>query len=98
MASKTLGLLHQPIGVESLDGRDDLRVKGAAPIVQKTAVGDVVGEAMLEGVFDLGKAARFVEEISRHEVPETVAELLLWEVGDGSEKSEPPITAADCAA
>ena len=43
---------------------------------------------MLEGVFDLGKATRFVEEVGRHEVRETAAELIVREVGDGSEKSE----------
>ena len=56
-------LLVQPVGIESLKRRHNAGVQRPTPLLEETAVGDLVGKGMLEGVFPLGKEARFVEEL-----------------------------------
>jgi hypothetical protein len=48
-------------------------VQGTSPLLQETAVGHLVGEGMLEGVFQLGEETGFVEELGGLQVAETAA-------------------------
>jgi hypothetical protein len=55
-------VLTQAAGVVLFHGIDDSRMELPAPIHQEAFVGDLLGESMPEGVFEVGKQARFVEE------------------------------------
>ena len=48
-------MLGQPVRIEAFDGADDPRVQGFAPLLEQGAVGDFMGECMLEGVFGIRK-------------------------------------------
>ena len=57
VVGQPLDVLGQPVGVEPLDGLHDPRVQRAAPLVQQAAVGDLVGQRVLERVLELGEQA-----------------------------------------
>ena len=63
MVREPLNLLAEAIRVYPLDRTDELRVKDPAALLQQGAVGDLVGERVLEGVLEIGKEARLVEEL-----------------------------------
>jgi hypothetical protein len=56
-------MLVQPIFVEPLQRLDNARVESTPPLLEHTTVGDLVGQRMLERVLEVGKEARFVEEL-----------------------------------
>ena len=58
-----LDLLAESIGVECLDRLHDPGVKRAPPLVEHAAVGHLVRERVLEGVFEIREEARLVEEL-----------------------------------
>ena len=60
-----LDLLGQALGVERLDGLDDPGVQRAPALLEQAAVGDLVGERVLEGVLEIREQARLVEELRR---------------------------------
>ena len=51
MVGETLDVLREPTRVERLHRFHDPRVNGAAAFVQDAAVGDLVGQRVLERVF-----------------------------------------------
>src|SRR5690348_4090550 len=55
MVGQPLGMLGQPVRIGALDGADNPRVQGFAPVLNQGAVGDLVGERVLEGVFGIRK-------------------------------------------
>jgi hypothetical protein len=61
-------LLGQPVGVACLDGLRDLGMQAAPPLLQKAAVSDLMGEGVLEGIFQLGVETRLIEELSSLQV------------------------------
>ena len=83
MVGQPFDLLGQPVGIERLDGLDDAGVQRPPPLLQQAAVGHLVGEGVLEGVFELGEEARLVEELGGLQVGEAQAERLLGQLGDG---------------
>ena len=56
-------VLDETVGVEPLDRLRDARVERAAPLTEHAAVGDLVGEGVLERLLDLGEERRLVEEL-----------------------------------
>jgi len=48
-------VLDQPVRVEAFDGADDAGVQGLAPVLEERAVGNFMGERMLEGLFEVRK-------------------------------------------
>ena len=78
-----LDLFDQSVGIQPFDGLDDVVVEGAPPLLEEAAIGDLVGESMLEGVFQLGKEARFVEELGALQMRKARPECLLGRLGDG---------------
>ena len=80
MMRKPLHVVHQAIGVQTLDGVDDLNVKGPPTVVKETPVGHVVGERVLEGVFDVGEAVRLVQEFRGAEAREALAKGVVGRV------------------
>ena len=56
MVGQPLDVLRQPVRIRAFDGADDTRVQGLAPLLEQRAVGDFMGERMLEGVLRIGKS------------------------------------------
>ena len=55
MVGQAFDLLGQPVPGERLEGLDDAGMERPPPLLQETAVGHLVGEGVLEGVFRSGK-------------------------------------------
>src|SRR5262249_21994889 len=83
MLGQPFHLLGQTVGIEPFTGFDDAGVEGMSPLLQKTTVGHLVGEGMLEGVFELGEEAGFVEELGGLQMAESAAQLRLGQLRNG---------------
>jgi hypothetical protein len=68
MVGQAFDLLGHAVGRERLKSLDDAGVEYPPPLQQEAAVGDLMGEGVLEGVLVLGKEARLVEELGRLQV------------------------------
>ena len=90
-----LDLLAEAIPVERLDRLDDPRVKLAAPLLQQAAVRDLVRERVLEGVLEVRKQPRLVEELGGLQAVEPAAERLVRQLGDRLEQRERHVLADD---
>ena len=88
MVSQALDLLIGPIGVERLDGLYNPGVECAPPILEHARVGDLVGEGVLEGVFEIREDARLVEQLGRLEAGEPAVHASLRDIGDGLQQCE----------
>ena len=95
MLGQPFRLLGQTVGIEPFAGFDDAGVQGTAPLLQETAVGHLVGEGVLEGVFEFGEEAGFVEELGGLQVAETAAQFLLGQLRDGLQEGEGHLSADD---
>ena len=73
MVGEPFELLGQTVGRESLDGVHDVSVEGAPPLLQQAAVGNLMGERVLEGVFEVGKETRFIEELAGLQVRDRIS-------------------------
>ncbi len=56
-------------------------------------IGDLVGEGVLEGVFEIREQAPLVEELGGLQTGEAAAERLLGQLGDGLKEGERHILA-----
>jgi hypothetical protein len=65
-----------------------LGVQAAPPLLQETFVGDLMGEGVLEGLFEFREEAGFVEEVSGLQVGERAAQGLIGELCDGLQLQE----------
>src|SRR5262245_5565527 len=70
MVGQALDLRGHPVTRGRLQGLDDARMQRPPPFLEETAIGHLVGEDMLEGVDEVGKELRFVQELSRLKLPE----------------------------
>ena len=77
MVGQPVDLLDQPVGVELFDGLDDPRMENAPPLLQEAPIGNLVGEGVLEGVFEIREQAYLVEKLGGLKVGEAVAERIL---------------------
>src|SRR5437867_3572850 len=78
--------LSEAVRIESFDHIDDPSMKRTAPLVEETAVRDLVRERMLEGVLEVREQTRLIEELGGLEVSKTPAELRLGKVGNPFEQ------------
>jgi len=63
MVCQAFDLLGHPLPSERLQGRDNAGMQLPPSLQQEAAVGHLVRQGVLEGVFVLGKEARLVEEL-----------------------------------
>ena len=63
MVGQPLDLLRQPLPCKDLNGLRNAGMEHAPPLQQETAIGHLVGEGMLEGVFTLGEQAGLIEKL-----------------------------------
>jgi hypothetical protein len=68
---------------------------GLAPFLEERAVGDFVGQRMLEGVFGIGKEARLVQKLCRLQMREPPLHRLLRQLRHGVEQHEGHVLADD---
>jgi len=83
---EALDLFGETIAIEPLDGVHDPGMQGAASLVEKALIGDLVREGVLEGVLDLGEQARLVDELGPLKLVEPGPKLILCQIGDGMEQ------------
>ena len=83
-----LYMLREAVTVKRLDRVDDPGVKIAPTVLQEAAVGDIVREGMLEGVLEVGKEARLVQELGGLEVREPLTNGILGHVRDGLQECQ----------
>ncbi len=95
MVGETVDVFGGTIAVESLDGFDDPGVQLAAPALEDAPVRYLVGESVLEGVFDLWKQAGLVKELTGLEPGQDLLEIALGRLGDLPEQDERDILADD---
>ena len=96
-----LHLLGKTLGIERFDDLDDPRVQRLLPLVQQAAVGDLVGQPVLERVLDVGEEAGLIQELGRLQVRESSLRAIssgCSAIASSSENgTSTPITAAACS-
>src|SRR5262245_41151662 len=85
---ETLEVLIEAVGIQPLDGGDDLPVQGAPLPIEQAAVRHLVGQRVLERVLHLGKQTRLVEELRGLKVSETAAKRVVIDARDRSYQGE----------
>jgi hypothetical protein len=88
VASQPLDVLAQPVGVQALDRLDDARVERPPAVTEEGAVGDLVGQRVLEGVLERREQRGLVEELRGLEPVEMTSKVVPGQVGDGLEHVE----------
>ena len=74
MVGEPLDVLGQAVGVQRLDRLHDPRVQRAPPLLEQAAVGDLVGERVLERVLQVREQARLVQELRRLQPRQALAQ------------------------
>jgi len=77
-----LRLLRQAVGIKVFDSPGNPGVNEAAAILEHRTVSDLMGQGMLERVFEIGKHTRLVEEFTGPQVGEPLSQPLLTQFGD----------------
>src|SRR6516164_4858643 len=87
--SQTLHVLREPLGVEAFDGFDDPGMEGAPALLQETAVGDLMGERVFEGVLQVREETGLIQELRGLQAAESNAQLFLGRLGNRLEQRTP---------
>ena len=90
-----LDVLREASRIEVLDGFDDPGMEGAPPLLKQAAVCHLVGQRMLERVFEVREKPRLVEELRRLQVGEAAPKRILGRARDRLEQRERHILADD---
>jgi hypothetical protein len=88
MVRQTFDLLAHPVGRERLEGLDNAPVQHPPPFQQEAAVGYLVRQGVLEGVFQLGEQARLIQKLRRLQVRQAAVQRRLGYVGNGPQQGE----------
>ena len=72
-----LDLLGQAVGVSVSMALHDAGVQRPPPLLEQAAVGDLVGERVLERVLQVGEQARLVQELGRLQARQALAQRVL---------------------
>ena len=95
MVRQAFDLLGYPVSGECLKGLDDAGMQHPPPLLQQAAVGNLMGQGVLEGVLALGKEPRLVEKLGRLEVRQAAMQRVLGQLGNGLEQGEGHLGAND---
>ena len=63
MVRQAFDLLGHPVGRERLKGLDNPGMQHPPPLLEEAAVGHLMRQGMLEGIYRLGKQARLIEKL-----------------------------------
>src|SRR5215471_6172913 len=77
MMSKPIDVVTKPIRIETFDDLGDPRMKSTAAFEQQRVVRDLIGQSMLEGVFQVGIQGSFIEELSSLQMGKRLLKRLL---------------------
>ena len=88
MVRQAFDLLGHPVGRERLEGLDQARVQHPPPLQQEAAVGHLVRQGMLEGVFLLGEQAGLIQELRRLQVRQATVQRCLGQLRNGLEQGQ----------
>src|SRR5262250_2705093 len=75
--SQSVNVLLQLVDIERFHGLQDACVQDPPPLGRKAAVGHLLGQGMLERVFQMGKIADFVEKLRRLKHPKALTKGVL---------------------
>ena len=95
VVGQPLDVFGQPAGIGALDGADDGGVEGVAPVLEQGAVGDFMGERMLEGVLGIREEPCLVEKLGRLQMREPPMYRFLRRLRHGVEQHERHVLAND---
>src|SRR5262245_11622581 len=90
-----LSLLGQAFRIPCFNRLYDTRVNCSSPLLKQTAIGDLVCERVLEGVFEFREKTRLIEKLAGLELGETAAQILFREIRYGLKQNERHILAND---
>ena len=88
VVGEPLDVFREPVGMEPFERLHDPNVESPAPLLEEAPVGDLVGEAVFEGVLEIREEAGLVQELRGLQVRESPAESLLGLLGDGLQEGE----------
>jgi hypothetical protein len=88
MVCEPLRLLAKAIRVVPLDGSENRGMELATTILEKPSVSDLVGQRVLERVFQVRKETRLVEELGGLQMGEPPTQVFLGSLGNGEEEGE----------
>ena len=95
MVGQPLHVFGQPVRIEALDRADDAGVQVLAPLLEQRAVGDFMGERVLEGVLGIWKKPRLVQKLRLLQMRESPLHRVLRQLGHGVEQPEGDVLADD---
>src|SRR5436309_14122619 len=95
MMSQPFDLLSHPLPGEHLEGLDDAGMEHPTPLLQETAIGHLMSQGVLEGVFALGKESRLIQELGRLEMRELAMQRRLGHLGNGLQQRQGYLGADD---
>jgi hypothetical protein len=78
VVDEAIGVLDQPVGIHALDPLDDPGMKRSTTIVKQRAVGHLVSQRMLEGVFEIGEQLGFVNQFGCLQTRKSTPELVVF--------------------
>ena len=90
-----LDLLGEAIGMKRFDRVDDRGVQEISSLQQHAAVGDLVSEGVLEGIFELREKPRLVHEFGRLQPRETALQIVFAACEDSLENGVGNVGADD---
>ena len=90
-----LDLLAQPVGVKLFYGIHDARVDVAAALAEHPAVGDVVGEGVLEGILQVRKELCRIKKFGILQIAEQAAEVVVRQPGNCTQKGQWDVVSND---
>src|SRR5262245_18615322 len=88
MMPELFRVLAQSVLVEQFGGLHYSGVEATPVLHKKTTVGDLMRKGMLKGIFGVRAQSSLIEELGVLEVGETYAKLVLWKIGDRSQKGK----------
>src|SRR5215510_14811155 len=88
VVGQTVHLLGQAVWGECCESLDEPRVQPPPPLLEQTAVSDLVREGVLEGVGAFWKEAHLIQELGRLETRQAVVQPLLSDVSYGLQQRQ----------
>jgi hypothetical protein len=83
MVRQALDLLGHPVPGECFKGLDNPGVEHPSPLQQEAAVGHLVRQGMLEGIFALWEKPRLVEKLGGLQARQAALQRVFRQLGDG---------------
>jgi hypothetical protein len=80
--SEAFDMLAEAVGIEPLQRRENTRVQCSPTVLKDPAVGDLVGQSVLERVFEVGEETGLIEGFCGLQPRETLSQLIFGVLGN----------------